>query len=476
MSPSSTHLVLLPSYNPGPRLAGVVAEVLRHWRPVLVVVDGSTDSSHLPVVAMAEHEPGLSVLVLPGNRGKGAAVLAGLHDAVARGFTHALVMDADGQHPAASIAPFMAASQREPGAMILGRPIFGPDVPPARLHGRKLSIGLVHLETLGRAIDDPLFGFRVYPARPLLDVMVPRRGGRRYDFDTEAAVRLFWAGLPAVNLAAPVRYFRPSEDGVSHFHYGRDNLRLAWMHTRLITELLLRRFPAVLRQRRRMAKLAAVVAPALLLLPGLLALATAARADAESPLVSAEHRLVFDPADPAWRDVLAGLHQRATVAAPFEEHRWFPFRKKAVVLKGEVRIDADRGLSLHYQEPQERIVIIDRQGMLVRQNGREIVPPADPRANAADQALLHILRFDFTSLAAGFEFYGRRAGPAWTLALVPRAEELRHTLGTIMVTGEADLVRRIELHRSTVQRVEILVGDPRPTAPFAAEEFHRFFR
>jgi glycosyltransferase involved in cell wall biosynthesis len=476
MSPSPTHLVLLPAYNPGPRLPGVVAEVLRHWRPVLLVVDGSTDGSHLPVVAMAEQEPGLRVLVLPRNGGKGAAVLAGLRDAVAQGFTHALVMDADGQHPAASIAGFMAASMREPGAMILGRPIFGPDVPSERLYGRKLSNGLVCFETLGPAIDDTLFGFRVYPARPLLDVMAPRRGGRRYDFDTEAAVRLFWSGLPAVNLAAPVRYFKPSEGGVSHFHYGRDNLRLAWMHTRLITELLLRRFPALLRQRRRMAKLSAMVVPFLLLLSGLLASATAARAAEEPPLISAEHRLVLEPVDPAWRDVLAGLDQRSTVEAPFEEHRWFPFHKKPVVLKGEVRIDAARGLSLQYREPKESLVIIDRQGMLLRQGGRETTPPADARAGAANEALLHILRFDFASLAAGFELYGRRTDQAWTLALVPRAEDLRRTLGAIIVSGEADLVRRIELRRSAVQRVEIFVGDPRPTAPFTAEELHRFFR
>ncbi len=475
MNPSPTHLVLLPAYNPGPRLAGVVAEVLRHWRPVLLVVDGSTDGSHLPVIAMAEREPGLRVLELPRNGGKGAAVLAGLRDAVAHGLTHALVMDADGQHPAASIAGFMAASQRQPGALILGRPVFGSDVPPARLYGRKLSVGLVRLETLGRAIDDSLFGFRVYPARPLLDVLGPRRGGRRFDFDTEAAVRLVWSGLPAVNLAAPVRYFAASEGGVSHFRYGRDNFRLAWMHARLIAELILCRLPAaVFRRRRRLARPAALAL--LVLLPGLLAPAPAARAAGEPPVIAPGNRLVLDPVDPAWRDVLAGLDRRATVDAPFEEHRWFPFRKRPVVLKGEVRIDAARGLSLHYREPQDRVIIIDRLGMLLRQDGRDTTPPADDRARVANEALLHVLRFDFAALAASFELYGRRADQAWTLALVPRAEGLRRTLGAIVVSGQADLVRRIELRRSAVQRVEILIGDPRPPAPFTAEELHRFFR
>ena len=118
MTVSLTHLVLLPTYNTGPRLREVVAEVLRHWQPVLVVVDGSTDGSAEPLVELAQTEPALTVLVLPRNAGKGAAVLAGAQAAAARGFTHALVMDADGQHPAASIAEFMAASLREPAALV----------------------------------------------------------------------------------------------------------------------------------------------------------------------------------------------------------------------------------------------------------------------------------------------------------------------------------------------------------------------
>jgi len=251
MDRSTTHLVLLPSYNTGPRLTSVVAEVLRHWQPVLVVIDGTNDGSEAPLLALAQREPGLSVLVLPRNVGKGGAVLAGLEAARNRGFTHALVMDADGQHPAGHIAEFMEASVSAPEAMILGRPVFGAEVPVERLYGRKLSVGLVHLETLGRAIGDPLFGFRVYPVQPVLEVLGPRRGGRRYDFDTEAAVRLFWAGVPPINLPAPVRYFTREEGGVSHFHYLRDNFTLVRMHTRLILELLVRRWPAVLRHRRR---------------------------------------------------------------------------------------------------------------------------------------------------------------------------------------------------------------------------------
>jgi glycosyltransferase involved in cell wall biosynthesis len=248
---SATHLVLLPSYNSGPRLEGVVAEALRHWQPVLAVIDGSTDGSELPLRSLARREPGFSLLVLPRNSGKGAAVLAGLAEARDRGHTHALVMDADGQHPADRISGFMEVSRLNPEAMILGRPIFGPEAPLKRLYGRKLTIGLTRLATLGAAIADPLCGFRVYPVQPLLAALGPRRAGRGFDFDTEAAVRLFWAGVLPVNLPIPVRYFTRAEGGVSHFHYGRDNLILASMHARLIGELLLFRWPSVRRLRRR---------------------------------------------------------------------------------------------------------------------------------------------------------------------------------------------------------------------------------
>jgi glycosyltransferase involved in cell wall biosynthesis len=234
-----THLVLIPAFNPGRLLAATVESALARWPSVWVVVDGSTDGSHEGLAAAGR--PGLRVIVLPANAGKGSAVLAGAREALGAGFTHALVMDADGQHPAARIADFMRASLAEPGALVCGRPIFGPEAPKARLYGRKLSVGLVHLETSGRGAADPLFGFRVYPLGPLVRVLGATRGGRRYDFDPEAAVRLAWAGTPTVNLDAECTYIAKGSGGISHFHYVRDNVRMAAMHARLICALLLER-------------------------------------------------------------------------------------------------------------------------------------------------------------------------------------------------------------------------------------------
>lgn len=251
MTPSATHLVLIPSYNTGARLLPTVEEALLHWQPVWVVVDGSTDGSDRGLDALAAVEPSLRVIRRPQNGGKGAAVLTGTEAALAAGFTHVLVMDSDGQHPANHIVPFMTASQREPGALVLGLPVFGPEVPLERLYGRKISVGFAHLETFSRAIGDPLFGFRVYPAAALRAALLETRAARGFDFDPEIAVRLVWAGVPTLNLHAPCRYLAKADGGVSHFNYLRDNLKMIWLHTRLITQLLLFRWPAVRRHARR---------------------------------------------------------------------------------------------------------------------------------------------------------------------------------------------------------------------------------
>jgi glycosyltransferase involved in cell wall biosynthesis len=237
---SSTHLVLIPSYNPGPKVFETVTAAREHWNPVWVVVDGSTDGSAVALANMAQHDPGLNVLTLPGNQGKGAAVELGAGRAQRAGFTHILTMDSDGQHPADYIEPLMQASIQQPRALVLGDPVFDASAPALRVGGRRISNAFANLETLWAGIHDSLFGFRVYPVDPLLRVMRRQPWMRRFDFDVEAAVRLVWRGLPPVNVKAPVRYFRPEDDGVSHFRYGRDNVLLTWMHLRLFLGFVLR--------------------------------------------------------------------------------------------------------------------------------------------------------------------------------------------------------------------------------------------
>lgn len=247
---SSTHLVLIPSYNPGETVFETVRSARAQWSPVWVVVDGSTDGTTARLQEMAAQDAGLRVLVLPENRGKGAAVLYGLDEAASLGFTHALTMDSDGQHPAALIPDFMACSQQHPDAMVLGVPVFDASAPALRVKGRKISNWWANLETLWMGIGDSLYGFRVYPVEPLRKVMRGQRWMRRFDFDPEAVVRLCWRGVYPVNLPAPVKYLSRDEGGVSHFNYWRDNRLLTWMHIRLMMGFICRLPLLVLCKRR----------------------------------------------------------------------------------------------------------------------------------------------------------------------------------------------------------------------------------
>jgi glycosyltransferase involved in cell wall biosynthesis len=240
VTPSNTHLVLIPSFNPGAKVRATVQEARAQWSPVWVVVDGSTDCSREILEDMARSDPQLRVIVRRANGGKGAALLDGLREAQRAGFTHALTMDSDGQHPAECIDPFMQAAGAAPAAMILGVPVFDASAPRLRVRGRQISNWCTNLETLWAGVRDTLFGFRVYPIDPLLAVMEGTRFMRGFDFDAEAAVRLSWRGVRALNLPVPVRYFTPQEGGVSHFNYWRDNAALTGMYLRLIPGFVVR--------------------------------------------------------------------------------------------------------------------------------------------------------------------------------------------------------------------------------------------
>lgn len=237
---SATHLVLIPSYDPGAQVYDTVRAARRQWTPVWVVVDGSTDGTAAGLQEMAATDPGLRVVVMPENRGKGAAVLHGLDLAANEGFTHALTLDSDGQHPDDLIPAFMATSIAAPDCMVLGVPVFDANAPKLRVQGRKVSNAWANLETLWMGIGDSLYGFRVYPIEPLRQVMHGLRWMRRFDFDPEAAVRLCWRDVRPINLPAPVKYFAADQGGVSHFNYLRDNVLLTWMHIRLMLGFLSR--------------------------------------------------------------------------------------------------------------------------------------------------------------------------------------------------------------------------------------------
>ena len=210
---------------------------------------------------------------------------------------------------------------------------------------------------------------------------------------------------------------------------------------------------------------------------GSAAAATAVPLPGLAGLVSPENRLADPANDPAWRELFARLAPNKTRQSSFEERRYFPFRKAPVVLQGEIRIMPERGLSLRYREPEPRILIVDREGLLFRdEQGRERAAPSDSRAQAATTALVQVLRFDFDGLQKEFEVYGRQEDGAWTLAFVPRDPAFANLLGTLTVNGAQHALRKIEMIKSPTQKIVITIKETQEDVLFTADTIRRFFR
>lgn len=237
---------VIPTYDNPETVRAVVEAVLVHIPDVIVVDDGSHEAGR-EAVAQLGRDGLAQVHHRADNGGKGAACIDGFHLAREAGFSHALQVDADGQHDLDDVPRFVALSRAEPRALVTGRPIFGDDVPFGRKHGRKLSNFFCHVETLGRVVDDPMCGFRIYP----LDGEQWRRCGPRMEFDVEVAVRMVWSGTPVVNVPTHVRY---PEGGVSHFRLFIDNVRVTAVHTRMCLQTIVC-WPLIRRSRGRRLEL-----------------------------------------------------------------------------------------------------------------------------------------------------------------------------------------------------------------------------
>ncbi|MPW19051.1 glycosyltransferase [Paraburkholderia sp. CNPSo 3157] len=248
--------IVIPIYNHKDAIVGTVERLIVHGLPIFVVDDGSDEATQAVLAKLAcQYRHQMTLLRLPVNGGKGAAVMAGLRAAKRAGYTHALQIDADGQHDANDVPLFIAAARAEPGAVILGRPVYDESVPKARLYGRYLTHVWVWIETLSFAIRDSMCGFRLYPldaACALIDsVDLPTR----MDFDIEILVRLYWRRLAFRAIPTRVTY---ATDGVSHFDVLWDNVRISASHTRLVCGMLLR-LPLLLAHKFMPRKSAAVV-------------------------------------------------------------------------------------------------------------------------------------------------------------------------------------------------------------------------
>ncbi len=230
--------VMIPVYDHEHAIGAVVAAVLAHDLPCILVDDGCKPSCARVLDELTANSPGRVALARHlVNQGKGAAVMTGFAEAAKSGYTHLLQVDADGQHNAADIARFIELARQHPDTVIAGCPVYDESVPKLRLYARYLTHVWVWINTLSFAIRDSMCGFRVYPVAAVEALAKRQSLGKRMNFDTEVLVRLYWAGSPVINLPTRVSY--PS-DGVSHFMAFRDNALITRMHTVLFFGMLLR--------------------------------------------------------------------------------------------------------------------------------------------------------------------------------------------------------------------------------------------
>jgi glycosyltransferase involved in cell wall biosynthesis len=230
--------LVIPHYDHVEQLRQVLPGFVRTGLKLIVVDDASPGPELAKLQQLLREQAPAATLVLHEvNQGKGGAVMSGLRAARDVGYTHALQVDADGQHDVDSLPELLQAARKHPDKLICGLPGFGPEISRLRYYSRFITLYFCWLETLSREIRDALCGFRAYPLKPVMTIIDSSRPGHRMAFDPEILVRACWAGIPLHYIPVRVNY---PEGGQSHFHYLRDNLEISWMHTRLVCGMLWR--------------------------------------------------------------------------------------------------------------------------------------------------------------------------------------------------------------------------------------------
>jgi len=237
MSATMRICAIVPTHDHWQAIAGVVGALEAAGLPVFVIDDGSSEPAASAIAALHRPEMGIAVHRLPVNQGKGGAVMHGMRLAWEAGFTHAVQIDADGQHDVAALPVLLERSRQNPAALISAEPIFDESMPMGRRIGRWITHVWVWIETLSFVITDSMCGFRVYPLAPVKALLAEHSVGRRMDFDTEIMVRLFWRGV-GIEMV-PVRVIYPPGN-TSNFRIWADNAAISWMHARLVVAMLLR--------------------------------------------------------------------------------------------------------------------------------------------------------------------------------------------------------------------------------------------
>lgn len=241
-----SYCIVIPNYNHTILLDELIAKLMQFNLPIIMVNDGSSADATQFFRDLSKKHPNLSVIEHQNNQGKGGAVQTGLRTAFEQGFSHALQVDADGQHDLGDVNKLITESKNFPEALISGKPIYDESIPKHRYYARNITHFWVWIETLSFQIKDTMCGYRVYPLASTVQLLQQKKLGKRMDFDIEVMVKLFWKNIDLRFIDTAVDY---PEHGVSHFRALEDNILISWMHTRLffgmlprIPQLIFRKF------------------------------------------------------------------------------------------------------------------------------------------------------------------------------------------------------------------------------------------
>ena len=237
--------IIIPVYNHQEAIVHVIERLKPQGIPCFLINDGSSDECSLVLNFISkEHKDWVTLYEREQNGGKGAAVIDGFKLAIQQGYSHAIQIDADGQHCFEDIESFLKASQQHPEKLILGKPCFGDEVPKSRLYGRQITTIWIWINTLSLSIADGMCGFRCYPLVAVDSLLQSTLLGQQMDFDIDIVVRLYWQGLDMINIPTQVNY---PIDGISHFNLLQDNILISKKHAQLFFGMLPRIKPLVLR-------------------------------------------------------------------------------------------------------------------------------------------------------------------------------------------------------------------------------------
>lgn len=232
---SANYCFVIPCYNHSEALPTVLKNIESYQLNCFLIDDGSSVDSEQKLRQISTQFPWVTLIRLSTNQGKGAAVITGIQYAFQQGYSHAIQIDADGQHDCQSVIQFIEQSKLNPNALISGCPIYDNTVPKHRLIARYITHFWVWIETLSFSIKDSMCGFRIYPLLQTCNVISQYKIGKRMDFDTDIMVRLYWQGTPSIFIPTKVIY---PLNGISHFKAFKDNMHISWMHTKLFFGML----------------------------------------------------------------------------------------------------------------------------------------------------------------------------------------------------------------------------------------------